>query len=630
MTLPTLRHTSAFLPAFGLAAAAFAEPTIERIAPENSVVVAGIANAGQTLDRFRQTGLWKLWRSKAVQDLVAEPLEEFEEELTQALHELGVEEEEGEQQGVPCPQGPVGLAIFPVAGADPMAGGDAEQSRIGYMLMGDYGTAAPRMGRIVEALLEKARKDGLELREQEVLGRTVYSFDLSAPEAGAALGQPLDEDMEDWEGDEDFGGMMPAPDPAEFLRSLGHVQYCRDGSRFLVSSDPEALHKALEIIDEDGRSGLDARQDFQAAMRQLGPTDGYALLLVRDLWGGLIPPDDPMMMMVQGMIKSVVGDIRALGLGMRVGSGETMVEDTFAVYMPSGKAGLTALMDLETPQGTLPPFVSPQAVVYGRGNFRFAGITPFLRSVAQTNPLIGAEINRMLAENGPMIERLCGALGPRVHTITTLSRPITMDSLRELYAIECGRPADVEAVLAEHAADWGLTSRDFMGNRIYSMNFGEMAMMFGGPIGTEDIAIGVGGGHMFVGSAPVVEDALRAGARKSGPSFADDPDFKRAQRVLKAQKCVGWGVVNLPGYLEYMKEIPDLYMKQMIAEDPEHAGMMGGADPAWGGFDVKMIAKYIGPLCWEVRSRDDGFAGRYVLLPPAVPPPDEEAAGADD
>jgi hypothetical protein len=330
------------------------------------------------------------------------------------------------------------------------------------------------------------------------------------------------------------------------------------------------------------------------------------------------------------MIKSVVGDIRALGLGMRIGSGETMVEDTFAVYMPSGKAGLSALMDVETPQGTLPPFVPPQAIVYGRGNFRFGGITPFLRSIAQTNPMIGGEINRMLAENGPMIERLCGALGPRVHTITTLSRPIKLDSLRELYAIECGKPAEVEAVLTEHAADWGLTSRDFMGNRIYSMNFGEMAMMFGGPLGNEDIAIGVGGGHMFVGGAPVVEDALRASARKGGASLAEDPDFKRAQRVLKAQKGVGWGVVNLPAYLEYMKAIPDLYMKEAMAEDPELAGMMGEQDPAWGGFDVRMIAKYIGPLCWEVRSREDGFSGRYLLLPPATPPPDEEAAGADD
>jgi hypothetical protein len=584
-------------------------------------VIAGAASAGQTLERIRQTSLWTLWRSRTVQDQVAETLKEMEDELAEALHELGVEEEEGEERGVPKPQGPMGLAIFPGnAGGAGDAGG--AEARVGFLVMADYGTAAPRMGRIVDALLEQARKDGLDVREIEMLGRTVHTFDFAGPPPMGGM----DEDDFDagWEDEDDFGMM---PDAEDFLDSLGQVHCCRDGARFFLCSDAGALRDALERIDEDGRSGLESRQDFQATMKQLGAADGYAMLLTRDLWGGLIPADDPMMMMMQGMIKSIVGDIRGLGLGVRVGTGEVMMENTFAVYMPSGKSGLTGLLDVETPQGTLPPFVGPQAVVYGRGNFRFGGVTAFLRSVAMTNPMIGAEINRMLAEHGPMIERLCGALGPRVHTISTLARPIRLDSVRELYAIECTKPADVEAVLAQNAAKWGLTSRDFMGSRIYSRDFGNGAMMFGGPLGGEDISIGVGGGHMFVGAGKVVEDALRAGSRKGGATLAEDPEFKRVQRALKAPKNVAWGMLNLGSYLEYMKEMPDLFMKQAVAGNPDLAGMMADEGPAWDGFDVKAIAKYLGPVCWEVRSQPDGFAGRYLLLAPAAAPAEAANAG---
>lgn len=595
--------------AIGLAAASsFAQPTIEQIAPENSIVVAGVNDFQKSLDAIKGTPLWALWKSDEVAALFEEPLEDMHDELDDTLEDLGLEEED-----LSWPQGPVGVAIFP---GKPGANANGGPAGPGYLAMADYGLKALDMNRIVEAMLDRIREEHhIEIPEQEILGRTVYTLNLAE-----LAGEELDLDPAEEFGDMD---MPPMVDPTQVLEQFSVAHIVRDGRRFLVSSDLDVLRDALELIDDDGKTALTDRADYRGAMKQIGENDGFALVLLRDLAG--LMPGDPTIMMAQMMFQQVVGDVQALGFGIHVNNGDVMIEETMGAYMPNGKMGLSTLMAVETPQGKVPPFVGPGCVAYSRFNFKFDGVMGFLRNLCVMNPMIGAQLNPMLVEYGPKIEKVCAALGPEVHSTVRIAQPLSLDSLKTLYAIESSRPDDVEAVLAEYAPAWGLQPRDFIGHRIYSMDTNPLGMAMGAGMGGEGFSFGFGGGFVMFGNTSAVEDALRSTARADMPQLGDDSAYKHALRVLSAPRSVGWGVMNVVDYLDFFKNLGPMLESEMLEQvkewDPEYAQELErerAAEPEmpWENFDVKMLDRYVGPLSWEIRSREDGFVVRYMVLGP--------------
>ena len=586
------------------ATSSFAQVTIERLAPRNSIVVSGVADFSKTLKAVKSTALWALWESDEISEMLHEPLADMHDEFNETLEELDIDTDD-----LSWPQGPVGLAIYPGSPDDPESGP-------GYLVMADYGVKSMRMNRILEALLDKARDEhDIEISEHDILGRKVYSINL-AELAGEGLDLDAAEEFQEM-------GMPAMMDPDQLMDWFSVAHIVRDGRRFMVSSNLNVLRDALELVDEDGRSGLTDRADFQGAMGQLGETDGYTLVLFRDM--AALMPGDPMVMMAQMFFKQIVGDIQALGFGLRVGDGDVMIEETVTVYMPNGKSGLTTLMSHETPQGRAPAFVGPGCMVYARFNFQFDGVMDFLRGLGAMNPMIGAQLNPMLEQYGPTIEKVCAALGPEVHSTVRITRPMTLDSLKTLYAIESSRPGDVEAVLAEYAAGMGMEARDFLGHRIYSMQFNPMAMGMGDGMGGEGFSVGFGGGYVMIGNTSAVEDGLRASARADMPGLVDDPGYRRAVRALSAPRSVGWGVMSVVDYVDYFMNLSTMLNEQELEQikewDPEYARQLeqefaAEPDMPWENFDVRILDRYMGPISWEIRSRDDGFVVRYRVLAP--------------
>jgi hypothetical protein len=335
-----------------------------------------------------------------------------------------------------------------------------------------------------------------------------------------------------------------------------------------------------------------------------------------------------MFMMIQGMFQSLVGDIQAVALGVRLDGPSAMVEETFAVYMPNGTSGLTALVDTGTPRRDVPPFVGPEAIAYSRMNFEFDGVPGFLRTIGQTNPMLGPQIDQFLFTYGATIDKVCSNLGPEVHSVATLTRPIRLSSLKTLYAIQSRQPEQVEAVLAEYAPQMGLEPRDFVGNRIYTLPFDPFmaaAGMMGGD--GEGFSIGFGGGYVMLGTTSMVEDGLRtAGLGGEVPTLTDEPAHERAIGALSQTRVVAWGVIDVVDYLEFFADIGELTQRQLIEQmkqwDPEYADQMQRELDAqeampWEGLDPELLRQYIGPVSWQVQARDDGFVGKYLLLAPA-------------
>ena len=586
----------------GAAGTAVAQPSIEDLAPEDSVLIVSVSDFQRSLDRFKRTHLWGLWRSRQVRAMFQEPLRELNDELDDVLEDIGVD-----RDALVTPTGSVGLAVFPGRRGDPNASP-------GFLVMADFGARAHKANRIIDALIERAEDDGeIQFDRRDVFGRTVYSFDMADLELAEGL-----------EFEEPPFPMDPLiPDPGDLIGVVQKVHYVRDGRRFMLCSDFRTLRTALELVDEDDRSGLAERLDFRGAVAQLGDVDAYGVLLVRDL-ARLLGDGDPMAMMFQAMIQSLVGDIHALSCGVRLDGPAGMVEETFGMYMPNGTSGLTALLDTETPRGELPPFVTPGAIAYSRVNFEFDGIVGFLRAAGQANPMIGAQIDQWLFDHGQEIEKVCAALGPQVHSVVTLERPITLTSLQSLYAIRSGRPDDIEDVLSRHAAEIGMQPRDFLGHRIYSMAVNPM-MMAGQPPGGQDLSIGIGGGYVMIGSTGIVEDALRASGRDNAPTLSDNPEVARAMRALHSRQAVAWGVMDIVEYMEFFRDFADLSTREMIKQirqwDPEYAEEMEAElenqEPApWETLDLKILRRYLGPISWDVRAGEDGFTGRYLMLPP--------------
>jgi hypothetical protein len=604
-----IKHSIPWSLALGVTAAAAtaAPPSIERLAPDDSVLIVSIDNFQQSLDRFKKTQMWALWQSEQIQALVTEPLETCSEEIDQALQDLGLDAD-----ALSLPQGPIGFALFPPPANNPEAGP-------GFMMMADFGAHSFKINRIIDAVMKNAEDEhDVEFDERDVLGRTVSSLNLSELELDDAF-----------EADEpDFGlmsPMPPMPEAEDMIGAFEQLHYVRDGRRFVVSSSMAALRGALEVIDEDGQTRLAEHPDFRAARAQLGPVDGYGVLLMGNL-GRMLGGADPTFMMVQAMFTSLVGDIRALAFGVRLDGAAAMVEETFAVYMPDGTSGLTALLDTGTPRRAVPPFVGPDAVAYSRVNFEFAGVPGFLRMIGQTNPMLGPQIDQFLFEYGATIEKVCNNLGPEVHSVVTLTRPINLSSLKTLYTIKSSQPDQVEAVLAEWAPQMGLQPRDFVGNRIYSLDFDPFMAAAGMMAGDgEGFSIGFGGGYVMLGTTSMVEDGLRANGGAQLPTLTDDPAHERAIGALSETQVVAWGVVDIVDYVEFFADIGELTQRQLIEQmkqwDPEYADEMqrelDAQEPMpWDELDPKLLRQYLGPVSWQVRSRDDGFVGKYLLLEP--------------
>jgi len=137
--------------------------------------------------------------------------------------------------------------------------------------------------------------------------------------------------------------------------------------------------------------------------------------------------------------------------------------------------------------------------------------------------------------------------------------------------------------------------------------------------------VGFGGGYVMIGSTSAVEDGLRASAQANMSVLVDDPAYRRAVRALSAPRSVGWGVMSIVEYLDYFKSIGTMVREHAIEQakewDPEYARQMEqelAAEPVmpWDEFDVRMLDRYVGPISWEIRSLDDGFVMRYMVLAP--------------
>ncbi|MCA9292137.1 MAG: hypothetical protein KDA25_13475 [Phycisphaerales bacterium] len=575
--------------------AALGAPTIQEIAPRESFVVLGASHAETMIARLQRTALWEMWMSEDMADARKSMLEEMSAGFDEMEQELGLEEDT-----IVPPSGPAGVAAF-------VARGENNAPGLGFIGFADFGDKADHMTRVIDALVKKAGEDHIEVDDQDVLGSTVYSF---------AIPQPPKAEADEFD-DEFGGGGMGMPDPEALLATIRHIHVVRHKSMVLVSSDLTTLENAMEVIDGDALDRLASDPDFDGVVNAFdGDVDVYGAVLPLKA-RGLLGDDDMMAMMVDSfgpVLHELLGDVRGMGFGLRLDGERAMVEQTMSLYMPNGKNGLTALLNLESPRGKVPFFAGSDVTSFASINFQFADLMGVARKVIMAHPLLQMQAGPMLDQVAPMMEQFFAAMGSKVYSAKTLSRPVTADSQKSMLVMEMSNLEQFQNMVAMLAPQGGFQAREFLGHQIYTLEMGDMGG--GMPLGSSgSMSIGTGAGLAFVGDTAAVEQALRASAAGGTGGIASEPAFAKAVAMLPDDSVIAWGISSPADEAEYMvaqqrKMIEDMREFWGDEMDPEVIDQMGGA---LNDVPIALIRKYVGPAAWQLRSVESGFVFRAFV-----------------
>jgi hypothetical protein len=322
------------------------------------------------------------------------------------------------------------------------------------------------------------------------------------------------------------------------------------------------------------------------------------------------------------VLRSLLGEVGGYGLGLRSDSDGAMVAANVGVFMPNGKKGLTELADRPSARGNPPGFVPVGALSYSSFNFDFSGLMAVIKNVVSSNPMLNMQMGEAMPEVEKNVAPILAALGSKVHSAGPVAGATDQAGV---LAIECRDTQAFENAFGAAAGQGGLEARDFLGQRIYTMDeqMSQMMPMAGGLGGT--MSIGIGGGNVFVGATAGVEQALRSTGQTDVAGLAKDEAFQRATGVLGDDQVVAWGYMDTIGSMEAAIKAQQAGQKKMIEDmkefDPEMAAEMekelAAAGDPMKDFDPAFVRQYIGPSVWKATSNDKGFVFNMHILPAA-------------
>ncbi len=589
---------------------ALAGPSIEDLAPADSLMVMGVNDFDTSFARLKRTPLWELWNS----DEMAETREEMHQAWKDTLAEMRAEMDiDLENDEFTLPGGGAGAAVFAVE--------DPELGLKSLHVMGfiDYAEHAEQLETLFEAMLENAAENDVEIDDREINGVTVYTLPLE-PE-NDDIEDELDDEFEDDFDEWDDGGPMDA-----LFEGMTHLHIVRQGGVLAVSTDLGSIRRAIEVMGGDAVPSIKSADEFNGVMNLIDRDgDWYFAMFPKQaaiLFGG-----DPMAAMMVQMfsptLKELFGAVHGVGIGGRLDGEQAMAEQTFGVYMPDGVRGITALMNTESPREAPPFFAGADAISYGAMNFNFSGLTDTMQRVVNGNPMLAQQAGPMLDQMKPMLDQLFGSFGNQMHMVTRVTRPMTMSSMQQMMAIRTAKADDLINMLAQMGPQMGMQQREFLGHQLFTMDPAMMGAMGGGMGGMDagaeeqSMSVGVAAGYTFIGGTPAVEQALRASDRGGDGGVAEESFFERGLAVLPDEPAVGWGVTNLIEQAEYMafmdaemnrmfmEQFGDEFGEEMDLEEPDFEEQKAFYD---------LLRRYIGPMAWQLRAVEGGFKGVYYLI----------------
>lgn len=578
-----LQPLASILVAAAMPAPAAPPLSIRDLAPESSVVVAGADDLAGAWGRFRSTALWGLWESERFQKAISPMLEPMMEAMEESARDLGRPDA---SWSMPAS---VGFAIFP------MLDDEIGLERPCVMAFVDWGDDAGSV-ELLEAMLDDWEADGA-MGRTDLRGEVVRTIDLGG-----------DDEME-----EDFQDFGMVPDLG--LDGFETIYLHRTGNRHLLTTDLVALEEMLAAIE--GRAAakpIGGSDDFRDTLDLLRGPDVYGMLFTANAQRMLAAGEMAFMLATaQPIVSRLFGDIRTHGIGLEVGGeGDAMLDQTIAMTVPGAKSGLLGLLTMESPVEAPPAMVPADAIGYGRFNIRFDEVMPTIREVVDgLGEMEREQLQGMLAQFGPMIDQAFSVMEPGIQVYNRVRMPIDIDSMETLVAIPCSDLTQIEPLVAMAGPGMGLMRRDFQGQAIYSDEF-------------SPVAIGLGRGHVLIGAAGAVEQALRGMPADVEETFAESKVSRDAMRTFGDRRVVGFGFSDIVASIRVQKALMEQIGNEFGDMDLDFDDDPDGGLPEidLGEVDLEALLdpelwkQHLGPAVWDFTVGDRGFVMSSRLLPP--------------
>lgn len=547
--------------------AALAQHSIEDIAPEGSFIVVGISNLEETIKRIKAGQLGAIWSSPEVQEQLGEHVEQMNFQLTMLEEQL-----ELEPGSLALPRGGVGMALF--TALDPEQGLDT----LGVIAMIDFKESEETVRALIDMAGQQMEASGADFERIDIHGASFIAVKHNA--ADFEMGE-----MEGMEG-MPFGDPMAMIEP--FMLGLETMYFGSHQSTMLIGTNLDVLSDAMSAIDGEDVASVADRQEYQDAIAQVGAGDGHAVIMMDKF--GAVAGIHPMMGMAAAQLLEPLktlglGNIRSISTSVDFDEAGAISLQRTGLLVNGEKQGLLTLLDHETPLAGVPGFVNVESASYSRFNFDFGGVMGVIDEVIASIPELGAMAQEQLAPYRPDLEALFSSLGDEVHMVDSGDVP--------LFAMPLSQPEQFEGVVARWAPQAGLEPRDFIGHTIYSGDFAP-------------VAIGIGGGHAFIGDVQAVEQGLRSVGENAPSALANDEQFRQALGTMEQGGVIGWGYSAAGSMLDVLAD-PSLF-----------EGAFGGgvAPPPIDPEVIEVLKKHIGPSVWQLRSTDDGFIMSSWTLEP--------------
>ena len=568
--------------------------TMERLAPKSSWLVVGVDDLDAARARWDRTPALKWWNSEAIQKLVKEAMDESREISRKRLRELGVPED--------------AWSAPKVAGGSLYAARDEnlDSDQAHFLIYADWGEHADGVAGIFDALLaEQDRRKPGTTKGAEIRGRKAVQITVKPEEPKPEMGK----DGRPRRPRPRRGGMFGE---GSMFQHVEHIWYVRDGSRFLLGSRERELEEALAALEGQAAPSVQEDPDFRAAIEQVGRGDGWAVLLTGAMQR-VAGVAGPQVAFLQPMMTTLFGEVKAYGFGLRSDERPAQFELLQGIVVQGDRQGLLALPGPATAISAPPAFSAGDALGYGRMQVQFRDLMKVIDTAVASLPEEMAEgMEPTLQQYGPDLRKAFDAMGPELHVVSRLDRSKGQadSEAQGVYAVTCRDEQAVTGLLNLFLPEAGFQPRDFNGNTIFSAE-------------GSDSSLGFGGGMVFAGSSPMVEQCLRGGEG----GLAETPACRQAMAAAGSDPVIGWGYTDLVATLEASREaMIEMASRAERSAVPktqrDMAGEVGldipkGLSEKLKEVDAKSLAEGFGPTQWDMRAIPNGLITRFRLLRPA-------------
>ena len=572
-----------------------ADVTIQQAVPDRTIAFVSTSNLSKIVESVKSAGV-----CGQVMKVVCSMGEEgevsvcgiSEMQCEEMFDQLGIEKEDWSP-----PSGYAGAALYPVV--------DYETSSVGVAGLAIIELDEKLYGAFFDDLISDYQNHPLASWDEakaeivSLVGRDVLMMQFEMPTYDAP-GMGLD------------------------LASFERLYVAYSDGYLLLGSETGGIASALLAIDGAPEENmLETNDDYVELRSRCGGTgDAFAGVLLTNLADTFMQNAElNMAVMLMPSLKTLFGDIDGIAESVTFAPDDgVIIEGTYSLLMNDGRNGLIGLLGDNVSPNPLPSFVGEDTLTYSQGVVEIDKLVPLIHETIAGQPMLSMQFGPQIEPMEAALRKLLEPLGTECHTLSTGSLPIDEDTVGTLSAIECIDEKAMTEILSENMPLMGAEPTDFLGNQIYTIDFGA-----GMPIPMSismEYSIAVGGGYVFVGSSNNVENALRAIANPKENRAS--PANNMALSQLGIVKSASWGYGDIAKYLEVKMAMEKATIDKMLAEmesfDPLMAEEMREEFTQESDLSdvLRIVTSYMGQMAWNVQSDDNGLTCHVTMLSPSV------------